>query len=140
MRVWNADIGQEQLTIQGTDFFYSVAFSPDSKRIVSGRSDNTDGTSMVWDAETGQMIRLYTGHTDQVGGVAFSSDGKYVLTSSDDGTARMWTAANEAGARIFSANTDEIYEAAFSPDGIFVLTGGAEERKWSRTLLLIVSF
>ena len=34
--------GQETLTLKGhTDFVFSVSFSPDGKRIVSGSDDNT---------------------------------------------------------------------------------------------------
>ncbi len=42
----------EQLTLKGhTDSVYSVCFSPDGKRILSGSADNT---VKVWDATSGQ--------------------------------------------------------------------------------------
>jgi WD40 repeat protein len=39
---------------------------------------------------TGQELREFVGHNGPVKAVAFSPDGKYVLTGSDDGTARLW--------------------------------------------------
>jgi WD40 repeat protein len=39
---------------------------------------------------TGQEIRQFSGHTSEIKGVAFSPDGKYVLTGSRDNTARLW--------------------------------------------------
>ena len=37
MKVWDADTGQETLTLKGhTSWVTSVAFSPDGKRIVTG--------------------------------------------------------------------------------------------------------
>jgi WD40 repeat protein len=39
---------------------------------------------------SGKEVRVLTGHSDQVRGVAFSPDGKYMLTASLDGTARLW--------------------------------------------------
>jgi len=35
-------------------------------------------------------VRRFTGHTDGVRDVAFSSDGKFILTASNDNTARLW--------------------------------------------------
>ena len=40
--------------------------------------------------QTGQELRRFAGHTDEVRYVAFSPDGKYILTASQDGTARLW--------------------------------------------------
>jgi WD40 repeat protein len=41
-------------------------------------------------AETGQELRRFIGHTAGVENVAFSLDGKHILTGSDDGTAMLW--------------------------------------------------
>jgi WD40 repeat protein len=58
--------------------------------------------------------------------VAFSPDGKYVLTGSDDDTARLWDAATGAEVHAFSGHTGSVYDVAFSPDGKYVLTGSAD--------------
>ena len=56
------------------DKVFSVAFSPDGRRIVSG---SDDGTLRLWDAGTGQQIGApLTGHTGPVASVAFSPDGR----------------------------------------------------------------
>jgi hypothetical protein len=58
--VWEAETGQEILTLNGhSDAVWSVAFSPDGKRIVSGSHDKT---VMVWELgdgnhETGRITR-----------------------------------------------------------------------------------
>ena len=72
---------------------FSVAFSPDGKRVLTG---SIDKTARVWDAETGQEKAVLMGHTP-VTSVAFSPDGKRILTGSDDKTARVWDA--ETGTR-----------------------------------------
>jgi WD40 repeat protein/serine/threonine protein kinase len=68
----------------------SVAFSPDSKTLVSG---SEDGTVKLWDAATGTVLRTWTGHVAGVTCVAFSADGKLVASGSWDGTVRLWEPA-----------------------------------------------
>ena len=68
----------------------------DRKSILTG---NEDEVAYIWDiagvpgtAGWGREVRSFTGHTAGVVDVAFSHDGKRVLTGSGDGTARLWYA------------------------------------------------
>ena len=66
---------------------YSVAFSPDGKRIVSGG----DKTVRLWDADTGQPIGApLSGHDNTVLSVAFSPDGRRIASGSYDKTLWIW--------------------------------------------------
>ena len=65
----------------------SVAWSPNGKYILSG---SDDCAAILWDAESGLMIRKLIGHTDFIRSVAFSCDGKYCITGSADNTAIIW--------------------------------------------------
>jgi uncharacterized delta-60 repeat protein len=57
--------------------------------------------------------------------VAFSPDGKYVLTGSTDETARLWDVQNGQEIRKFTPAIDNYtgHAVAFSPDGRYVLKG-----------------
>ena len=64
MKVWDATSGQETLTLKGhTDEVWSVAFSPDGKRLASASGDQT---VKVWDATSGQETLTLKGHTNAV--------------------------------------------------------------------------
>jgi WD40 repeat protein len=63
------------------------AVSPDGKWIV-GSLQNTC-TVLIMDLRTGKDVATFNVHTDQVGSVAFSPDGKRILTASDDKTIRI---------------------------------------------------
>jgi hypothetical protein len=74
-----------------TDSVWSVSFSPDGTRIVSGSSDCT---VRVWDAATGLPLgEPFQGHTSSVSSVSFSPDGTCILSGSYDSTVRVWDAA-----------------------------------------------
>jgi WD40 repeat protein len=89
-------------------------------RVLTG---SYDSTAKLWDAETGQEIRTFGGHTGHVRSVAFSPDGARVLTGSDDGTAKLWDAETGQEIHTFGGHTDRVRSVAFSPDGTRVLTG-----------------
>ena len=61
VRVWNAVASQEERQLTGhTGRVTSVAYSPDSRQIVTASEDTT---ACIWDAATGQELRQLTGHT-----------------------------------------------------------------------------
>ena len=70
-------------------YVWSVSFSPDGSRIVSG---SVDKTVRVWDAVTGEVINTLTGHSDRVWSVSFSPDGSRIVSGSYDNTVRVWDA------------------------------------------------
>lgn len=57
------------------------------------------------------------GHTDWVNSVAFSADGKQIISASKDGTVRIWDTKSNELLQTITGNYGIVYSASFSPDG-----------------------
>jgi len=53
-------------------------------------TSSSAGTPRLWDAQTGELVRTFTGHTNRVSLALFSPDVRHVITASSDGSARLW--------------------------------------------------
>ena len=110
LKVWDAESGQETLTIKGhTSDVLSVAFSPDGRRIVSG-----GGSPKVWDAESGQETLTLKGHSFGVMSVAFSPDGRRIVSGSLDETLKVWDAESGQEILTLKGHSDRISSVALS--------------------------
>jgi WD40 repeat protein len=122
--VWDASTGAEVMTVRGhSERVWSVAFSPDGKRIVSGSS--VDPTVRVWDAGSGAEI-LTLPSDGPVFSVAFSPDGKRIISGSMAGTVKVWDSATGAELMTLREPGDRIWSVAFSPDGKTIAAGTEE--------------
>ncbi len=100
-----------------------VAFSPDGTLLASG---SVDGEIILWDWQSGKMIRQFSGHTWHVNSVAFSPDGKLLASASFDKTVRIWSVESGEQERTFRGHTGALRQVAFSPDGRVVVSGGQD--------------
>ncbi len=44
----------------------------------------------VWDSHTGKLVRTFRGHTGLVSSIAFSPDGRRLVSGSRDKTVKIW--------------------------------------------------
>jgi WD40 repeat protein len=107
-----------------------VAFSPDAKRLLS--TSKHDRLVRIWDLATGKQVGQLAGHKGEVQGVAYSTDGRHIVTGGDD-TVRVWDAATNKPLHRFEGHKASVTSVAFSPDGNFVLSGSLDgtARIWS---------
>ena len=95
-----------------------VAFSPEGKLLASG--DN-QGNIYLREVSTGQVFRMYQGHTSWIRAIAFSPDGKTIATSSHDFTVKLWNLLTGQCIHTLLHN-DMAGRLKWSPDGTKLAT------------------
>jgi len=97
-----------------------IAFSPDSKYLVTCASFDYQKNVRLWDVKTGTEIVHFPIYS-QVNKVAFSPDAKYLATASNDNTARIWNIQSREKIADFYHESG-VQKISFSPDGKYLAT------------------
>jgi len=129
VRLWDASSGR--LVREGDRLdnllFRGLAISPDGKTLATAtqqwKDEAAPAAAYLWDLAAGKRIGQPLSHTSAVWGVAFSPDGKRVLTGSWDGTAQLWDAATGKPTGPPMRHPSAVYVTAFTPDGRTIVTG-----------------
>jgi dipeptidyl aminopeptidase/acylaminoacyl peptidase len=97
LHLWEVATGKERWCAKVPDILSRAVFSPTGRLVSVG---GEDGHIRLLDATTGKEIAQLAGHLGSVRALAFSHDGRRLISGSSDTTALLWdVAALEQAAR-----------------------------------------
>lgn len=118
IKIWDVASGDCIHTLRPRTYILtatSLAFSPTSDTQLACGFDK--GIIEVWDVAMEECVRVLQAHAKDVTAVAFSPDGKQLMSSSRDGTTKVWDVASGLCLQTHeddTNNTDNKKSACFS--------------------------
>jgi WD40 repeat protein len=139
VRVWDLATGQEVMYLQQRHSVWGVAFSPDGRLLAGATGDYKNpkggipGEVLIWDVSTGRLLHTLKGHKACVWSVAFSPDGRRLVSGSGSwnskelpGEVKIWDVAIGQELLTLNGHWGAVFSAAFSPDGQYLATAGKD--------------
>ncbi|KAG5971040.1 hypothetical protein E4U56_007120 [Claviceps arundinis] len=138
VRIWDVEKGSHALTHTMKDAVLCVAISPDSQYVAAGCLDHN---VYVFDVHSGILVEeiggRFGGHGNGIFSVAFSPDGKNLISGSMDRTVRMWelsppqdgqSEALKGGkfVKMFVGHGDSVLSVTYTPDAEWILSGSRD--------------
>jgi COMPASS component SWD3 len=113
-------------TLKGHDgAVESLVFSPDSKMLISGGSNN-DGKIKLWWVRTGTEIDSLRAHRTAVNALVLSPDGETLVSGSDDSGINLWNWKTGSYTRTLLEHSSNVLALAVSSDNQTLISGGLD--------------
>ncbi len=143
IRIWDWRAGKAVRTIRGRSGpgpegkIFAMALSPGGRWLAVGGWTHPEctgrcGDIRLYDFASGELKALLKGHSDVIDGLAFSPDGKKLISGSHDRNAIVWDVETQTLLHRLQGHRDHIYAVGFTPDGARAVTGSFDKtlRLW----------
>jgi WD40 repeat protein len=116
------------------------ALRSDGKRLATGASQRIGkglGEVGIWDVAARRRIVALTGHRGNIRAIAYSPNGRRLITASTDQTIRIWDANSGREVIVLHRSPVLTTAVAFGPDGNKIAAAGEDGtlRLWDATPL-----
>lgn len=138
VKVWEVATGSLLRTFEGHSLpIGSIALSGDNSVIAIGYGMDvyhcsiSDPRVKLCDMQTGSVVKTLEGHAGCISSIAFSYDGKRLITGSEDRTCKVWDLTTEGSVRsgVYRATNEDaaiLETAVMSTDGARIVTASLD--------------
>jgi len=144
IRVWSSKTGKEKRKILGEigrgddGKIFAIALSPNEEFLaVAGfiklKREKSDFPYYIriYKYKTGKLLKILEAHKDTINDLAFSPDGKYLISGSADSTAKIWKVAENFSLKdTINFHNRQLYAVKIIKNGkdYFAITAGYDNR------------
>ena len=105
------------------DVVNSLAFSADSKLLISGASDFT---AILWDVADRRLVHRLWGHRQAIYTIGFTRDGMRAVTGSDDATLKLWSVNDGKEIATLTGHKGKVFRLAISAADGTIASGSVD--------------
>ncbi len=148
VRVWDSTTGKEKRKVLGQigagseGKIFAMALSPNEEFLAVGgygfikgnqktvSKGKSGGEIKIYNYKTGKLIKNLISHSLAIFDLAFSRDGKYLISGSADKTAKIWKTEDFSLIDTIKFHTKEVYAVKIikSRSGYFAVTAGYDNQ------------
>lgn len=147
--LWNTRVLEESVRFEGhSEPVKTAAFSSDNSYVATGSfiQVNADvgtpsvstsnfstlnvtrvGEILLWDVNSGRLLRQLRGHSDEVTALAVAPNSRQLLSGAADGTIILWDVLSGLPLAEFHGHQYRVDSVAFSPDGVTAYSSSSGE-------------
>jgi WD40 repeat protein len=140
-KCYSAELTQGLVVIKGL----SVGWGSCSRTVILGSEllalaywkdtaavGSKSGDIIILNAITGSQVAVFSGHTDWVRSITFSSDGTLLVSGSDDETLKLWDIQTGGVVKTFHGHTHYVYSVSISSNHTAIASGSGDKtiRLW----------
>jgi WD40 repeat protein len=114
IKIWDLDSGICLKYWQSSASIYRIALSADDRTLACS---GENGSLLLWDVRTGQLLKELIGHVGHVVGVAFQPQGTLLASSSFDSIIKLWDLTTGECIHTLAEHTQLVWSVAFNALG-----------------------